>query len=80
MHGEIFATIKETLKNPGSMSQEVRDMLILTGIVNLYEEVGELKKMVPLYRVLVFLGTTLVGFVVALLWGIFTGQIRIVLQ
>lgn len=55
----------------------MRDRLILTGIVNLYEELGEVKKMVPLYRVLVMLGTALVSLVVGLLWGVFTGQIKI---
>lgn len=81
MTGTIFESIKKALETPGGMSQDVRDTLILTGIISLYKEMDsiktemqELKKMVPLYRVLVVMGGILIPLVIGFLWSIFVGK------
>lgn len=82
--GELFQEILNTMSRDGAMSQETRDSLILRGIISLYSEIGtlrddvkELSKLMPLYRILVLIGGILISLIIGLLFEIFTGKVTI---
>ena len=82
--GDLFQEILNTMSRDGAMSQETRDSLILRGIISLYSEIGtlrddvkELSKLMPLYRILVLIGGILISLIIGLLFEIFTGKVTI---
>lgn len=85
MSGDIFTEILKTLDQDGAMSQSTRDKLMLRGMILLFEkidtmntEITELKKIIPLYKILIAIGSVLITLVAGLLWEIFTGKIQLV--
>ena len=85
MSSVLFQEILNTLSKEGAMSQETRDSLILRGIISLFGELEktnnemiQIKKIVPLYRILVGIGTLLISLILGLLWEVFTGKAQII--
>ena len=85
MTGDLFEEILNSLRTPGSMSQETRDSLILRGIISLYgeiedlrKEIKEVKKILPLYKILVIMGGIALPLVLGLLFEIMTGKVKLV--
>lgn len=81
-NGEIFKDIKAALdKDPGSLTIPMRDRLVLAGIIQLYEEINEVKKrqepMYNFYKLGVLIGSAFVALLTGFLWGVFTGQIQV---
>lgn len=81
---DLFQEILKTISKDGAMSQETRDSLILRGIISLYDELGslsddvkELKKLMPLYKILVVIGGLLVTTVLGFLWEVLIGKVSI---
>lgn len=82
-NGDIFKEIKSALeKDPDSLTFEMRDRLVLAGMIKLYEKVDNLEKrqipLITMYRVVISTGLIFAGLLAAFLWGIFTGQIIVI--
>lgn len=82
--GDLFQEILNSLAKDGSMTQETKDSLILRGIISLYAEiesikieVQEVKKIIPLYKILVAIGGLLMSLIIGLIWKILTGEVQL---
>jgi len=81
-NGDIFQEIKAALlQDPHSMTIETRDRFVLTGMIKLYDKVDAIEKrqtpMYTFYKASVGLLSIVATLLIAFLWNVFTGQVKI---
>jgi hypothetical protein len=76
----VILEIKAIIAEGGSLEADTRDRLLLSAIIDIYEQLDRLQPALTFYKAGLYFASALGLSVLALLWGLLTGQVVLVFR
>jgi hypothetical protein len=74
---KVIEQIREIVTAGGKIDAKTRDLLLFSAIIDIYEQLEIFRPMLIFYRVGMFFASALGLSVVALIWALLTGTVRL---
>lgn len=75
---ELLATLQKLLDEPGKLTDEAVNRMILSVLMNLDRRVLRIEKLIPAVNVILWVGSAIGVSFIGLIWSIITGQASII--
>ena len=76
----VLDEIRKIVSEGEALDIRTRDRLLLTAVLDIYEQLEAMQPALAFYRAAVYLASALAASVIALLWGLLTGQVELLFK
>jgi len=79
-NNELIRKLRDVIEKGGNIDVNTRDVLLFSAIVDIYEQLEEIRPAVTFYRIGVWFASAIGLSVIGLLFGLITGRAEIIFK
>lgn len=79
-NNEVIKQIRDVIQKGGNIDINTRDVLLLSAIIDIYDQLEKFQPVLTFYRVGMWLAAILGASFVGLIFGMLTGQVEIIVK